>query len=327
MDLPEGIFRISIPNATNDFYVNAYTVRVSQDRWILIDSGWGNEISFKELSLQLLKIGVGSNEVKDVLLTHTHPDHIGNATYFRNMNRAVVTCHQLDLSFMIRYHSYEKFVHLTRDWLRKHINSDEPSLAVLNEWNFSSKSIETATPSVLIRRKRQEIKIGGLQLIALHTPGHSPGHVCYFDPERGVLFSGDHILPGETPNISLSFYYNQNPLKDYVDSLETVTKLKGLKYILPGHGEPFSNLQGILKRLTVHHERRLAEILEATSQERTAWEVAHRVSWSRGKLGKLTPFQQRQALGETLAHLKYLEAEGKVSELMKKELIKFIRKH
>ncbi len=57
-----------------------------------------------------------------------------------------------------------------------------------------------ATPSPSVRLADAEtIQLGKREWVAVHTPGHTPDHLCLFDPAGGVLLSGDHVLPTITP--------------------------------------------------------------------------------------------------------------------------------
>src|SRR3990170_48919 len=68
-----------------------------------------------------------------------------------------------------------------------------------------------------------EVIGGSLRLEVVWTPGHSPGHICLYDRERRILFSGDHVLPVITPNVSLLRSMGEgNPLADYVASLRKI---------------------------------------------------------------------------------------------------------
>ena len=75
----------------------------------------------------------------------------------------------------------------------------------------------------------QKIDLGGRTLLVVHTPGHSPGHCCFFEPERGYLFSGDLIYKGKLD----AFYPTTDPMQ-FMHSIKKVKKLP-VKKILPGH--------------------------------------------------------------------------------------------
>lgn len=92
-----------------------------------------------------------------------------------------------------------------------------------------------------------------------------PGHLCFADADRRVLFSGDHVLPKITPNISMHPQQRANPLQDFFDSLRKVAELdaSGPHDVLPAHEYRFAGLSGRVAHLLAHHEERLDEIEKA----------------------------------------------------------------
>jgi glyoxylase-like metal-dependent hydrolase (beta-lactamase superfamily II) len=155
--------------------------------------------------------------------------------------------------------------------------------------------------------------VPGWKLRALHTPGHTPGHLCFVDERSRRLFSGDHVLPRITPNISAQRGDPASPLQAYLDSL-TRTRDLDVDEVLPAHEWRFRGLVGRVDAITAHHERRLAELLAAARRHpgSTPWELAGQLTWSRPWAeygGQMRIF----AVTETAAHLDLLEHRGLVT--------------
>jgi Metallo-beta-lactamase superfamily len=72
----------------------------------------------------------------------------------------------------------------------------------------------------------------------IHTPGHSPGHVCLWSAADRILLSGDHLLPKIASPVTFERGFERDPMSSYLDSLRRVAAL-GPALVLPGHGEPF----------------------------------------------------------------------------------------
>jgi len=142
------------------------------------------------------------------------------------------------------------------------------------------------------------------------TPGHTDHHAVLVDERERVLFSGDHVLPRITSNIGLYPHSRDDPLGDFLDALRNMRDLP-VRHVLPAHGEPFTDLAGRVDELLAHHDARLDAVLAALgSRERTAYEAAHDL------FPKLrSPHEERFALAETLAHLRYLERRDRVRVL------------
>jgi glyoxylase-like metal-dependent hydrolase (beta-lactamase superfamily II) len=163
--------------------------------------------------------------------------------------------------------------------------------------------------------------IGEINFRVLFTPGHTPGHVCFFLPEKNILLAGDNILPHITPNLSPdpscpSFL----PLDSYLRSLEKIEDLP-VKMVYPAHGEPFTNLKGRAAEIKQHHIRRKDRAWKfVTGAPRTAYEI------SKDIFGRtLRAFDRGLALNETYTHLLQLEKEGLIEKTKKDKMIFFKR--
>ena len=75
------------------------------------------------------------------------------------------------------------------------------------------------------------IQLAGRTWLAIHTPGHTLDHLCLYDPENGILLSGDHVLPSITPHIAGSG--QGDALHSYLATLDLVASLDGVKLGLP----------------------------------------------------------------------------------------------
>src|SRR5262249_42045086 len=154
------------------------------------------------------------------------------------------------------------------------------------------------------------VSTAGWTLQALHTPGHSPGHLTFHDVERGALFSGDVVLEGKgTPVQSYDLDGREGPISDLVASTERIGAL-GAKRGFPGHGDPFSDLPAEVRRVRDHHERRLAWLTAFLGTEpRTVWDAALEAPW-RSAWSDLAAFAQLLALGKIGAQFATLERRG-----------------
>ena len=152
---------------------------------------------------------------------------------------------------------------------------------------------------------------GGRELVALHTPGHTPGHLCFYERTTGTLFSGDHVLSFINTSPGLRPHSTADPVGDYLGSFDRLRTLD-VKRVLPGHQRPFVDLGPRLDQLREHHEQRMAESGRLLADGRaTAWDVTSRVSRSR-PWDRFSNGARISALGETFAHLVHLVARGQV---------------
>ena len=155
--------------------------------------------------------------------------------------------------------------------------------------------------------------VGDYDLEVIHTPGHTSGHVCLYERNKRIFFSGDHVLGDITPNIA-TWSDEGDPLADYLASLEKVSSLN-VDLCLPGHRTPINDFGKRIDQLIEHHRERAAEVLDIlTAGPRSAYDTAGKMTWSiRARSWEDFPVMQRWfATGEAIAHLRYLEGKGLV---------------
>ena len=136
--------------------------------------------------------------------------------------------------------------------------------------------------------------------------GHAPELLAPYNEVLNVLIAGDQVLPGISPNIGVyPFDVLANPLRLYLDSLEEFRTLPEDTLVLPSHNLPFVGLHTRIETLIVHHNDRLDDAAEACREPATAASVAAAL------FPRATGDQQFFfALGESLAHLNMLVADG-----------------
>src|SRR5690606_24568350 len=153
-------------------------------------------------------------------------------------------------------------------------------------------------------KEGEKVQIGKLEYEIFFTPGHSDGLIVFFNKEKSVLLSTDHILPKITPNISYWFHGDSNPLQSYLASLESIKQLN-IEYVISSHGEPFYDANKRIDEIILHHEERLEDTLRSISEPSTVYEACERLFNK-----QLTIHETRFAIGETIAHLEYLRRAG-----------------
>lgn len=145
--------------------------------------------------------------------------------------------------------------------------------------------------------------IDGLQVI--HTPGHSPGHICLYIKEEGILFSGDHVLGMGTTAMSPP----QGDMAQYIDSLRKLLNYD-IGMICPGHGPPIREARRKLEELIQHRLEREEQVVTGLKQGKaTVMELVAEI------YPELDKRLYEAAKGQVLAHLMKLEREGRVSSL------------
>jgi glyoxylase-like metal-dependent hydrolase (beta-lactamase superfamily II) len=312
-----GIHWIKLPISMEQSdleYVNVYLVKGSKG-YLLVDSGWNTDESFTAFHNYLLKHNIGFEDIKQILVTHVHPDHYGMAGHIKQLSGAKIMMHQIEKDYIKpRYIDMNELLALTDSQLKDN-GVSEDKIEVLRDATLGLENFIVATPPDATLHDGQTIDIGTFTFRAIWSPGHSSGHICLYEPKKKILFSGDHILPKITPNVGLHPQSIDNPLGRYIESLQQIKKLD-VELTLPGHDQPFKNLKRRINEIIRHHNLRNLEILKTLEfGAKTAYKIAHEISWSDNSgWNDLPPFHQRMAIFETLAHLEMMAAEGRVDK-------------
>jgi len=312
--LEADLWSLPVPIPGNPLrYVSVYAFGTGEGL-VLIDAGWGAEESWRALRAGLESIGAGVADVRGVLVTHMHFDHVGLAGRVRQAAGAWIAMHPADQAVFARpdYRSAQRAVAVEAEFLRGLGASPAEAAAAVGSAAEWERFTTIARPDRLLT-DGELADVPGWKLRAVHTPGHTPGHLCFVDERSRRLFSGDHVLPRITPNISLQRGAPPDPLGDYLDSLARTRDLD-VDDVLPAHEWRFRGLPGRVDAIAAHHERRLAELLAAIRHRpgSTPWQLAGHLTWSRPwdqYSGQMRIF----AVTETAAHVHLLERRGLVT--------------
>jgi len=303
-------------------HLNAYLIR-AEDRYVLIDTGMGSDEAFGELGRQLAEIGVKPENLTGILVTHFHIDHVGFVPRLRKLSGAELivsaeTTETVQLGIQT-YKSYWNNLMNTYKVAGAPTELVEQMVKATPAYLYQAVYLELARPSRTLR-DGEKISIGEYSFQTILTPGHAPGHVCLYEPKQRILMAGDHLLPTITPHVT-QWRQESNALAEYLDSLEKVRKLD-VDVVLPAHEEPFKDHRKRISELKEHHRLRAMEILsEIQTQGLTAYQIASRIHWDveYASWDQFPLFQKFLAVGETLAHLQFLEEQGRVKKSRRTE--------
>jgi glyoxylase-like metal-dependent hydrolase (beta-lactamase superfamily II) len=306
-----GLWSVPVPIPHNPLrYVLVYAIDLP-DGVALVDTGWPVEDAWDVLVAGLAEAGYAIGDVRAVLVTHHHPDHAGLAGRVRAASGAWVGMHPAEAR-SFEHMGVEALLAFTRSWLHAR-GAPESEVQSADQLPFALDELLASRPDRLI--EDGDTPLGqGTSLRAVWTPGHTAGHLCFFDEVAGLLFAGDHVLPRISPNIMLMDPRDTDPLSDFLESLTTVAKLP-VDEVLPAHEYRFAGLEHRVAQLRGHHERRLSEVerLVVANPDSSTYAIASLLTWSRpwSQLGTM----RRAAIGEALAHLVLLRRHGRVQNL------------
>jgi glyoxylase-like metal-dependent hydrolase (beta-lactamase superfamily II) len=294
-------------------YVLPYMIK-SQGEVALIDCGWNTDSAYQALEEDMKSHGSHPEQIQQLIITHVHPDHYGMAGRLKQISSCDVVMHRLEADVIKERYFAPK--QLTEDMAGYMVRHGVPQGSAPDMSRGSMGMLGNVAPVNPDNQVHggETFGIGDFDFEIIWTPGHAPGHICLYEPNRKILLTGDHILPTITPNVSMHTQSASNPLGDYMAPLDKVANLD-VELVLPAHEFNVKDLKVRIQEIHDHHKVRLAEMMDCVDRGgSTAYEVAGRVKWATGMLADFEPWIQRAAVGETLAHLEYLFEEGQLSK-------------
>jgi glyoxylase-like metal-dependent hydrolase (beta-lactamase superfamily II) len=238
---------------------------------VMFDTGIGGKGKLRQLDLALAQAGIGVEDVRLVVCTHSHTDHYGLAG---------AICERAGC---------ELWMH--PNWEHVRLLADDPeaalearievarqsgvSPAALERYREARSDSETGIDILkepdreLVPGVEVETDLGSWQVV--ETPGHAPSHVVLHQPERRLLISGDHLL-GRTV-LFFDYGHSPDPVGEFCASLARVEPL-AVDLVLPGHGRTFRDPEAKIAESRRQVNELLGKVREALGKgERTAFEI------------------------------------------------------
>lgn len=302
--LGEGIYRLIVPLPwAKPGFVNVYLIE-DQNEFIMIDCGVAGDTEFNVLTSALNELGLVWSNIKVLIGTHLHTDHIGLSQKIREEG-VLLGLYENSVEHIEKYNDWKLRFKDLANYSRRE--------GAPKEFLQDMKDIETpkfagtlSTPDILIKDGKSPDKTTEGRLQAIFTPGHDASEVSFIDNKSKILFSGDHILPKITPFVPVE-NEDSNTLGDFLKSLEKALPFEKT-IIAPGHGDIIQEPNKRIEQMILHHKKRLERVLKLLSEESfTGWEMCNKLFPER-----LDIMNRRLALQETLSHLLYLKNKGKV---------------
>jgi glyoxylase-like metal-dependent hydrolase (beta-lactamase superfamily II) len=276
----------------------------------LIDTGVPTEEAYHGLKSQLKEYNVRPRDIDRIIITHLHNDHIGLVEDLREFGVEIWAGIAAKTRQEQMVKEWENLYENTLNELDRFGGQKYRHNITRNKYIF--KSDVRPMPIDKYFQDGEKINLGDLELEVIWTPGHSYEHICLYNQNQKILFSGDHVLPKITSHVALYSYRNHDPLDEYLTSLAKIEDLE-VGMILPGHEWIFHDLKPRIQQLYKHHRNRLDE-MKATLDDgpQTVYEVGSKVHWDSRPWPKMSFWTKRMAATETYAHLVYLRNKNEI---------------
>ncbi|HEU4853250.1 MAG TPA: MBL fold metallo-hydrolase [Telluria sp.] len=297
--------RMALPFALD--HINVWLLQDGAG-WTVVDTGVDRPESRAGWEQVFTDVMQGA-PVSRLVATHCHPDHVGLSGWLCERFGAPLWMTTGEFAFARMMAAALPGVDgpSAVPHFERHGLVDEAMLEQMRSRRNYYPSLVPSVPHAYTRMQDgQVIRIGEHGWRVITGFGHSPEHAALYCEDLNLLISGDMVLPRISTNVSVfAVEPEANPVKLYLDSLRKFDALPEDVLVLPSHGKPFRGLHTRTQQLQAHHAERLAEVLAACTEPRSAVDIVP-IMFRR----PLDAHQLSFALGEALAHLHMLWLDG-----------------
>ncbi len=254
---------IKLPLGDKSYLQDVYVfVFKKDDGFIMLDAGLNTNESFNALLAGLKELGYELKQLKKLIISHYHLDHCGLAVRLQKLTSAPVYLHENDRKILLFFKEHiERYPEKVKDFYCSYGVPEDIMKNIVNELYGYKALLLGPTETVHINDGDIfEIEDGYLKVV--HTPGHTPGHISLFYPEKKIFFGADFLLPDEWPHGGIYPHTAAyNPIGDYLKSLEKVKELEP-EVIIPSHKEPIYDPIKRIEESISFMKRKIEEIYD-----------------------------------------------------------------
>lgn len=314
-EIEKNFYRITLRMPYRLRHVNAYLF-CHDNQLALFDTGLNIPGAYEMLEKNLTEAGFSVNNIKHIYLTHVHTDHCSMAGILQKNAGAKIYLSKVAWNEYSHFRQTDPAVEQLRKFYARQGVPARLIDLIIEEYE-DIRGIITEFNADYFLNDNEILIFGDWKFEAISTPGHATGHLCFFFRDKGVLLSGDHILPYIAPILSPDIFNdNYRALATYLDSLNIIEKLP-VATIYPGHGTPFVDMRERVSDIRGHHEKRKLAVLDHVStQTKTSFDISQEMVNP-----SLSDFDKFLALNETLIYLKELKAEGTIKEILANNIL------
>lgn len=310
LEVAPGVYWLRFPLPFALDHINLWLL-ADGDGWTLVDTGFGSHHT-RDIWASVFEHALEGKPIRRILVTHYHPDHIGQAAWLAERFQAPVLMTRDEWALTRRIHTATdtEINDELRAFFGLHGLAGEALDTLASRGNGYRKAMPALPPEPTFIAGGDSLTIDGETWRILIGRGHAPEHACLYRPRDTLLISGDQVLPKISSNLSVRAHHpDEDAVGQFTSSLKAIkAALPEQTLVLPAHGLPFHGLHARVDALCDHHEEQLAAALQACqAQPTTAFDLLP-VLFRR----ELDSFQMLFAMSESIAHLNGLMARGLV---------------
>jgi len=311
LNLPSTPFKI--PESTNVFLLTGEPLT-------LVDTGYRSDPGWEALNNQLKTLGYEIGDLKQVLLTHAHPDHYGLAARIKaNADVEILSHPESAPNFEWSFKQNQKGPNFLFETLRK---TGAPEVPLKKRLEPQKKGIPPTEPITITRtvKNGEVISSGSDSWEVLELPGHAPGVIGLYCPEQEELIVSDHLLTDVNSRPGLfhdpvTGKRDHRFMGDYIETHRRIMQMN-INIAWPSHGDPIDDVNNLIEHWVTKHTARAKFIAEPLEDgDMTAYQI-----W-KTHFPKILPFDPVQGLIEIITYLDLFTREGKVHTYLKEGLI------
>ncbi|WP_084400058.1 MBL fold metallo-hydrolase [Henriciella aquimarina] len=313
MELLPGLHWVRMPLPFSLKWINLWLIDDGEPGWTIVDTGMPLEDT-KGAWRQIFEDKLDGRPVWRIIVTHMHPDHVGNAGWLSRkfpgarlwMSRLeYISCRMLVADTGRDAPQEGIDFYRAAGWQDHHIEEYK------RKFGGFGRGVSRMPDAYHRLEEGARIRLGGHDWTVLMGKGHSPEHACLYSESLNVMISGDQLLPRISSNVSVHpTEPDANPLEGWIASCR---KLRGAlaedALVLPAHNEPFRGAHTRLDHLINGHETALTRLKKRLQEAPKRAVDVFAVLFGR----KIGDDLISMATGEAIAHLNCLIARGQAT--------------
>ncbi len=300
------LLRLPLPFALD--HVNVYLLRDDLG-WTIVDCGLDTPVARRIWDSVLDSALIDGQIIRQIIVTHHHPDHVGLAGWLAARCGAAVHMTTEEAEAVTRYSDPRRDAVAERAplWHEHGLPADlaRTLMQHMPRYDLQVHALPTNVQAIDTTRM---LEMGGRRWKPLIGHGHSPQHLSLLAEDGSIMIGGDQVLPKITPNIAVWPGGDSNPLRSYLASLKTFEAVAPEALLLPSHKQPLWGISCRVEQIRSHHESRLSTVMTTLNTSRpssmTGYDLLECL-FGRALKAEEIGF----GLGEAIAHLNFLEGE------------------
>lgn len=309
-----GLHQIALPTTYAIGDVNAFLAE--GDPLTLIDCGMGGEDVHRILDEELAALGYRIADIRRLIISHHHTDHLGLTIEIVEASGAEVWAHPYTAPWLETPQAAQAELIAFANLMYHEAGMPPSVIEILRQSGSAITRLARAVPITRMIDEGDTLTMIDHQWHVYHTPGHAGGMICLYQPETRVLLSSDHLLLKISSNPLLEpplSHGGERPkrLLDYMSELRRIAALD-IAVAYTGHGDPIDDVRGLIaSRLEFHHKRSEKLYGMFAGQPRNLYELTQMM------FPKVQGPEIFLTLSEVLGHIDILECDGRLSRQRK----------